>query len=167
MTIRGRIAMLAALVLCGGVLAAGIAPRASAQAALPYVAYGSGLKAGQVVEALVGATPVGRATADRAGRWKIQIEPGSASNGDVVTFTLDGASTGKSIEFQGGHFPLPPGLALAGSAGAAKPAATATPRPATTATPRPRPTPTPKAACTLAGRPIACAPAAKTATARR
>ena len=136
--------------------------RASAQAALPYVAYGVGLERGQVVEALAHGTAVGRATADGAGRWKMTIEPGPVANGDEMTFTVDGVETGKTVEFHAGRFPAPPGIALAaakvvsgGPTATAAPAATAK----AAAQPRPTATPKPKAACTKNGRPVVCASA--------
>ncbi len=101
---------------------------ASAQAALPYKAYGSGLKAAQVVEAHKGTASVGKATVDASGNWSIDIQPGgtaNVANGDAITFKLDGANVTQTVTFQGGQFPAPPGLALTVAAGGA--AAPATP----------------------------------------
>ncbi|MGE3858238.1 MAG: hypothetical protein AB7G21_14890 [Dehalococcoidia bacterium] len=159
-------------------LLVGIAPRvASAQAALPYLAYGVGLRHGQSVEARVAGVPVGHAVADTSGRWKMQIDPGpDVATGDVLEFAVDDVLTDVRVVFQSGRFPAPPGIALAGGAPvasdrpASRPSATPrpttiAPRPATTATsvtPRPtaRPTATPRAKtlCTKDGRPSACAP---------
>ena len=100
---------------------------ASAQAALPFKAYGSGLTAVTSVEAFKGTTSVGKATV-AAGNWSIDIQPGGAANvanGDKITFTIDGKAANQSVTFQGGQFPAPPGLALTVAAGGA--AAPATP----------------------------------------
>ncbi len=118
------IAAAAALMLMGTVALS----TASAQAALPYKAYGSGLKAGSVVEALKGSTSVGTATVNASGNWSIDIQAGGSANvanGDKITFTHDGAATNESVTFQGGQFPAPPGLALTLAAGGAAPAAPA------------------------------------------
>ena len=104
---------------------------ASAQAALPYKAYGSGLKAAAVVEAFKGTASVGKATVDATGNWSLDIQPAgtaAVANGDAITFKLDGASVTQTVTFQGGQFPAPPGLAL--TVGAAP--ATAAPAPAKT-----------------------------------
>ncbi|MFA7249340.1 MAG: hypothetical protein WC273_06855 [Dehalococcoidia bacterium] len=101
---------------------------ASAQAALPYKAYGSGLKAAQVVEALKGTASVGKATVDASGNWSMDIQPGgtaNVANGDKITFTLDGKAANESVTFQSGQFPAPPGLALTVAAGATTPPAPA------------------------------------------
>ena len=108
---------------------------ASAQAALPYKAYGAGLKAGQVVEAWNNtvsvrtgrATSVGKATANASGQWSIDIQPTAAANGDVISFKIDGAAAAQTVTFQSGQFPAPPGIALT-----AAPAAPAAPAPART-----------------------------------
>ena len=90
-----------------------LASTAYAQPALPYKAWGSGLRVGAVVVAWKGAaTEVGRATVDGGGNWSFDITPDRASNGDVIRFTLDGAATNQSVIFGNGLFPLPPGLSL-------------------------------------------------------
>lgn len=156
------ISLLAAVTLAVGALSVTRVQVASAQAALPYVAYGTGLSRGQVVEALVGGAVVARTTADGAGHWKLLIEPPAASNGDTVAFNVDGAGTGKSVVFQSGRFPAPPGIAL-GAATSTAPAAQAAPAVTATPSPTPRATPTAKPGCTKNGRPVACArPAPKT-----
>jgi hypothetical protein len=133
------------------------ASTATAQAALPYLAYGVGLQRGQVVEALADGALAGRATADPRGRWMMLIEPGRVKDGDIIAFTVDGVASGVSVKFQSGRFPAPPGIALAASAPAAEPARTPAARPV--ATPRPTSTPRPKATCTSNGRAVPCAPA--------
>jgi uncharacterized membrane protein len=93
---------------------------ASAQAALPYKAYGSGLKAGATVEAFKGTASVGKATVDASGNWSIDIQAGgtaNVANGDAISFKLDGANATQTVTFQGGQFPAPPGLALTVAAG--------------------------------------------------
>lgn len=110
------VAAFAALMLMGTVAVS----TASAQAALPYKAYGSGLKAGQVVEAFKGTAAVGKATVDASGNWSIDIQPGgtaNVANGDKIGFKLDGRDATQSVTFQGGQFPAPPGLALTVAAG--------------------------------------------------
>ena len=110
------VAAFAALMLMGTVAMS----TASAQAALPYKAYGSGLKAGQVVEAFKGTASVGKATVDASGNWSIDIQAGGAANvanGDKITLKLDGKDAAQSVTFQGGQFPAPPGLALTVAAG--------------------------------------------------
>ena len=167
MRFTGRLAAGAVVLAACLTVAVGVAPRADAQAALPYVAYGSGLAAGQVVEAFVEGASVGRTTADASGRWKIQVEPDSAKSGDHIVFHVDGTATDKSTIFESGRFPLPPGIALGVSSVAGR--ATATPVPGAVATPTltPRPTATPRtkpavvprpASCTRNGRPIPCTP---------
>ena len=153
----------AALVACSialaGILMASAEPVA-ALPALPYVAYGAGLKAGQVVEALLDSTAVGRVTADRAGRWKISIEPGPTAEGDRITFSVDGVPSGKSIVFASGQFPAPPGIQL-GAAPAptvtSTPAPRPAPRPAATPSAVPRATPRAVPGCVRNGRPVICA----------
>lgn len=94
------------------------ASSAFAQPALPFKAYGSGLKAGQVVAALKGtATEVSRATVDANGNWSMDIPASSANPGDAIRFTLDGAPTNQTITFQNGQFVPPPGLSLTLAAG--------------------------------------------------
>ena len=98
---------------------------ASAQAALPYKAYGSGLKAAAEVEAFKGTASVGKATVDASGNWSIDIQPGgtaNVANGDAITFKLDGANVTQTVTFQGGQFPAPPGLALTLAPATAAPA---------------------------------------------
>ena len=104
---------------------------ASAQAALPYKAYGAGLTTVTTVEAWKGTTSVGKATV-AAGNWSIDIQPGgtaNVANGDKITFTIDGKAANESVTFQSGQFPAPPGLALTVAAGGTTPA---TPGPAKT-----------------------------------
>ena len=96
-------------VLMGSMLAS----TAMAQPALPYKAYGSGLRVGQVVQALKGtSTEVGRATVDANGNWSFDITPDKATNGEIIRFTIDGAPTNQTVVFGNGLFPLPPGLSL-------------------------------------------------------
>lgn len=137
-------------------------PRVSAQAALPFVAYGTGLQPGQVVEAQVREATVARATVDARGNWRVQVDPRDARDGDAITFMLDGATTGQSVTFRSGHVTPPPGIALtSGTAGPrAAPTPTPTPNAAPAGTPAasPRPSGTPSARCTFRGRRVPCAP---------
>ncbi|MFA7249339.1 MAG: hypothetical protein WC273_06850 [Dehalococcoidia bacterium] len=126
-----KIAMVGAAAVAALMLMSTVAlSTASAQAALPYKAYGSGLKAGQVVEALKGTAVVAKATVDASGNWSMDIQSGgtaNVANGDKITFNLDGKATAQSVTFQGGQFPAPPGLALT-----LAPAGTTPPAPAKT-----------------------------------
>ena len=129
-----KIAMVGAAAFAALMLMSTVAlSTASAQAALPYKAYGSGLKAGQAVEAFKGTVSVGTAKADAAGNWSIDIQAGgtaAVAAGDKITFKLDMVTATQSVTFQGGQFPAPPGIALTAAAGGT--AATAAPAPAKT-----------------------------------
>lgn len=105
------------------------ATSAFAQPALPFKAYGSGLKAGQVVTAVKGTTEVARTTVDASGNWALDIPASAANAGDAIGFTLDGQRTNQTITFQSGQFVAPPGLSLTVAAGG-------------TGTPTPGPAPT-------------------------
>jgi hypothetical protein len=105
------------------------ASSALAQPALPFKAYGSGLKAGQVVTATKGTTEVARATVDANGNWTMDIPADKANPGDAIGFTLDGQRANQTITYQNGQFVPPPGLALTVAAGGG---AAPTPGPAKT-----------------------------------
>ena len=122
MTLIRKFAMVGTAALAALVLMSAVVSTASAQAALPFKAFGSGLKAGAVVEAFKGTTSVGKATVDAGGNWQIDIQPTSAANGDVISFKLDGATAVQTVTFQSGQFTPPPGLALTAAAGGAAPA---------------------------------------------
>jgi len=121
MALIRKIAMVGAAAVAALMLVSSVAiSTASAQAALPYKAYGSGLKAAAKVEAFKGTASVGTATVDAAGNWSIDIQAGgtaNVANGDAISFKLDGATTAQTVTFQGGQFPAPPGLALTVAAG--------------------------------------------------
>lgn len=118
---HARLAATAAAVLLFCVLA--VAP-AFAQAALPYKAYGTSLKPGQVVEAFDGSVSVGKTSVDADGNWVLDIQPGAAAANDVISFTLDGQPTATTVVFASGQFTPPPGLTLvAGSASSITPLA--------------------------------------------
>ena len=112
MTIVRKFAAISVAAVAALMLMSFVASTASAQAALPFKAFGSGLKAGQVVEAFKGTTAVGKATVDAGGNWQIDIQPGAANNGDVISFRIDGAAATQTVTFQSGQFTPPPGLAL-------------------------------------------------------
>jgi LysM repeat protein len=117
----------AAAVLATALSASLFVSSASAQAALPFRAYGSGLIAGQTVEAFDGTRSVGKVAADGSGDWVLDILPETAQVGDVITFTRDGQPTTASIVFASGQFTPPPGLTLSiGSAAVTPPPANAT-----------------------------------------
>lgn len=79
-------------------------------AGLPYQAFGAGLKAGQSVEAFDNGVSVGKVSVDASGNWVLQIPADRATNGDVITFRVDGALAKETVTFQSGGFPPPPGL---------------------------------------------------------
>lgn len=109
---------------------------ASAQAALPYQAYGSGVAAGASVQAWKGTTVVGSATADATGNWIIQIPGGSALPNDTINFTVNGVAQCQTVTFQNGGFTPPPGLTLT-ACPTTPPVVTATPPAATATVPAP------------------------------
>jgi hypothetical protein len=89
------VAAVASLVLVLGVLAGGVA---HAQF-LPAVFYGTGLEAGQTVEAFIEGKSCGSTKTNDAGEWIMQIPPDAPcapapgtpiSRGATVAFTLDG-----------------------------------------------------------------------------
>lgn len=125
MTLMRKFVMVGAAAVAALMLMSAVVSTASAQAALPYKAFGSGLKAATAVEAFKGTTSVGKATADAAGNWQIDIQPTAAANGDVISFNVGGAKAAQTVTFQSGQFTPPPGLAL--TAGAAAPAAAPAP----------------------------------------
>ena len=125
MTLMRKFAMVGAAALAALMLMSAVVSTASAQAALPFKAFGSGLKADTAVEAFKGTTSVGKATADAGGNWQIDIQPTAAANGDKITFTVGGAAANESVTFQSGQFTPPPGLALTAAAGGAAPKAPA------------------------------------------
>ena len=84
---------------------------------LPYQAYGAGLVAGQQVLALNHGATVASATVDAEGNWVLNIPAGSAVDGDVISFTLNGSAVAQTTVFQPGGFVQPPGLALTLTAG--------------------------------------------------
>jgi hypothetical protein len=101
----------------------------------PFTVYGTGLKAGDTVEAFDGAKSCGTATADASGNWQMQIASNAAcspAEGDAITFTLNGAATTASETYKAGGAPadVANGVTLTAS-GAATPTAT-TPAPAST-----------------------------------
>ena len=126
MTFMRKFAMVGAAAVAALMLMGAIAvTTAEAQAALPYKAYGSGLKAGQVVTAFNKTVEVGKATVDANGNWSIDIQPTAAANGDVISFKIDALAAAQTVVFQSGQFPAPPGIALtAGAAAAPAPAKT-------------------------------------------
>ncbi len=103
---------IAAAAIAVVLLASLAATSAYAQAALPFKAYGSGLSAGQSVEAFNGTRSVGKATVDGTGNWVIDILPTDAQTGDVIKFTRDGQPTTGTITWASGQFTPPPGLTL-------------------------------------------------------
>lgn len=101
----------------------------------PFTVYGTGLTAGDTVEAFIGTASCGTATADASGQWQMQIASNAAcspTDGAAVTFTLNGAATMASETYKAGGAPadVANGVTLTVSA-TATPTAT-TPAPAAT-----------------------------------
>ena len=119
MTLMRKFVMVGAAAVAALMLMSAVVSTASAQAALPYKAFGSGLKAATAVEAFKGTTSVGKATADATGNWQIDIQPTAAANGDVISFNVGGAKAAQTVTFQSGQFTPPPGLALTAAPAAA------------------------------------------------
>ena len=95
--LQKMVAPVAALALAT-LLFGAVATAAHAQVP-PFTAYGSGLKAGDKVEAFDGTKSCGTATADANGNWILQIAsnaPCNPAGGDTLTFTLNGAPTSAS-----------------------------------------------------------------------
>ncbi|MFA7249594.1 MAG: hypothetical protein WC273_08175 [Dehalococcoidia bacterium] len=131
---RRRLALtILGLAACAGLalLATGaIAPRGADAQVPPYKAWGSGRTSGEVIRAFKGSAQVGQVTVSAAGTWEFDIFAGGAANvtnGDSITFTVDGRAAAESVIFSSGQFALPPGLTLT----------TATPAPTPAATPAP------------------------------
>ncbi len=108
---RPLILGLAALALAG---AAFSAPAVEAQT-VPFLAYGSGRVAGEVVRAFKGSTSLGQTTVDAGGNWDVNILPGviaEMADGDRITFTVDDRPAAEFETFLGAHYSIPPGLTL-------------------------------------------------------
>jgi len=124
MTSFGKLTRIGIAAAAAIVLLSVIVSTASAQAALPFKAFGSGQQAGVVVSAWNGATLVGSTIVDVNGNWQIDIQPTSADSGDVISFKLNGALAVQTVVFRPGLFTPVPGLALTLAAGIPAPAAT-------------------------------------------
>lgn len=114
------------------VLAATLLPVsvASAQPRLPFAAYGSGVRAGAVIEAIHKDAPVAKATADAEGTWLLQVPADAAADGDVIAFRVDGRPARETVVFRSARFVTPPGLTLTVEGQSVQPptaAATSTP----------------------------------------
>jgi hypothetical protein len=120
MTFTTHSARVGAAVVAALLLMSATISSAGAQA-LPFKAYGAGLRPGAAVEAFKGTTSYGRTTVDAAGQWQIDIKQPPANNGDVIGFKLDGLITAQTITFMGGLFVPIPGLALTVPAGTVAP----------------------------------------------
>jgi hypothetical protein len=71
------------------------------------MAFGTGVGAGDLVEAVSNGTLVGSPLADNRGDWLIAIEENSAdlSTDEIITFNLNGTSTQASVRWGAGGFP--------------------------------------------------------------
>lgn len=88
----------------------------------PFTAYGQGLSEGDVVEASVGGTSCGTATADADGNWLLQIAsdaPCTPADGDEISFTLNGSATDAVETWNAGGAPadVAGGIVLSASDG--------------------------------------------------
>lgn len=98
---------------------------ATGRPALPYRAYGGGLRTGQVVEIRRGDTMLVRASADAQGHWSIDLQPNLYTSGETLSLWVDGLDSGQRFKPLGGQSPVSPGFALAGTkAGATTASAT-------------------------------------------
>ena len=125
MTLIRKFAMVGTAAVAALMLMSFVASTASAQAALPFKAFGSGLKAGQVVTAVENGINVGTATVDAGGNWQIDIQPGgpaATKAGDTINFKIDAANAAQTVIWQSGQFTPPPGLALTAAPAPAAPA---------------------------------------------
>ena len=130
--VRSAVLGIVALAMLAILAAALFAPSAADAQVPPYKAYGSGLRAGEVVRAFKGAAQVGQVTVTAAGTWDMNIPAGgeaNVGNGDRITFTVDGRAAAESVTFAVGHFVPPPGLTLTTPAAAATPTPAAVPAP--------------------------------------
>lgn len=72
----------------------------------PFVAYGTGLRVGEEVVALVNGVIAGAVRADKAGAWMMQIGPRvNAVAGDSIEFLLDGEPAARTEVFSDGGTP--------------------------------------------------------------
>lgn len=74
----------------------------------PFTAYGSGLTAGDTVEAMVNSVSCGMTTVDADGNWLLQIDSASAcapAEGDMISFTLNAAATDATETYKAGGAP--------------------------------------------------------------
>lgn len=134
--LQKMVAPVAALALAV-VLFGALATAAQAQVP-PFTAYGSGLRAGDRVEAFDGTRSCGTATADANGNWILQIASNAPCNpaaNDVITFTLNGAPTSASEVYKAGGAPrdVARGITLTVTGGVPTPV----PPPPTTTVPAP------------------------------
>lgn len=78
----------------------------------PFTAYGTGLSAGDVVEASIGGTSCGTTTADADGNWILRIEataPCNPSEGDQIEFSRNGIPAGDVATWTAGGTPATSG----------------------------------------------------------
>ena len=103
----------------------------------PFTAYGSGLRAGDKVEAFDGTRSCGTANADANGNWILQIASNAPCNpaaNDTITFTLNGAPTSASETYKAGGAPkdVARGITLTVTGSVPTPVPTGAPAPAKT-----------------------------------
>lgn len=96
-----------------GVLLAAALGVTTAHAQGPFTAYGTGLAPGDVVEASIGGTSCGTATADADGNWILRIEASSACGpveGDQIAFSRNGIPAGDVATWTAGGTPATSGF---------------------------------------------------------
>lgn len=92
--------------------------RVATQPVPPFLAYGVGLTAGDVVKATVGGTDCGSTTVNAKGEWVIQISATApVKNGDTIDFWLNGAAAEQTAVYTSGNsvsgeYPGPMGVPL-------------------------------------------------------
>ncbi|MCH8992258.1 MAG: hypothetical protein IIA44_10980 [Acidobacteria bacterium] len=89
---------------------------AYAQQSPPYLAYGTGVSAGDTVAAPIDGVDCVSATADADGQWQLEISEGGdcgAASGDTVNFTLNGDLADETVSWSSAGTPGTSGYSAA------------------------------------------------------